>query len=416
MFFNIKYILYFISSVIRDSKMDNKVLFSFYSDCMKLGLSEMEQSKEIFKVYHKYGRVYNLDVDQFRSQINLSYLNYIASNEDKDCLYYYSPLTYNMLRDIYADLKLEFKINKFNKESKKYLIDNLIKLNVTKNYLMNNLNNKELKSNIEFLYKPFNNTTIHVFDDFITYPERNNSLEIFNRSVDDKMYDDIWQSNNLLRRFISGFVAGTDVLYMGVIHLIDFMNKKYQQLEHMYENHCIKRNLMEVINRSEERYIAGLISIYDHWSAFLYDRKLSAIYYFNSLGNNPLQYAYNKNMHFYCYYNQYFNNKTCHSNMTYVKNKIVELVLCTFRAENIILNLNISQLKSGYCGIYSITYILLCIQNSIEKVEDIRYVYNYFRFKGDKTMSYLRTIFFNNNKDAGLTFEEHHAEIIDMLR
>jgi len=393
-------------------------LFVVYSDFIKNGLDECYQSHLFYSYFVKFNKTYFIDIDKFIYNINGFYLDKISTSKDQDTKYYYSPIPLSILKKITLDLKYEKLINYdvSDKELKKNIVDFLISKNYTKNTLLDVLNNHKIKDIIINLYKPYTKSKIIDFDDFSKNIVRNNDLETFDYKKDDNNYENIWLSNKSLLAFIKPFVVNSNFHYIGVIHLKDFDDVKYEHMNDMYQRHKIKIKLENIIKNTTQRYIIGLISSNDHWSSLCYDKQKEFLYYFNSNGNLPTNYTFHNNYYFYCFINQYIRNKTCYLNKTHRYNKPIELVLDTFKANQVFLNLNTSQLYSGFCGIFSIIFILLNILYPIENNSDIKKIYTFFRFKSDYTMSLFRKILFAKSMDSSLLFEKDNESECDKLR
>jgi hypothetical protein len=397
---------------------NNTKLFVVYSDFLKCGLDEKYQTHLIYSYFIKFNKTVYIDPDKFLYNINGYYLEKITKEEDKDTKDYYSPIPLSILKKIskqfnYINL---YNSNNSSKEIKKCIVDKLIENKFTKNSLINSLNDEKLIEVINNLYKPYCTSKLFTFDDFSNHYVRNNDLETFQNKKDKNTYEGIWLSNKSLLAFIKPFIENSNFHYIGVIHLKDFDDIKYEQLNDMYSRHKIKVKLENIIKSTKQRYIIGLVSSYDHWSSLCYDKEKESLYYFNSNGNLPTSYKRHDNYFFYCFINQYIKNKTCYLNNTHRYYKPIELVLDTFKAKQVFLNLNVSQLYSGFCGVFSIIFILLNILNPIQEGRDIKKVYSFYRFKSDYSMSLYRRLFFSSTTDHNLLYEIKNEKECNNLR
>lgn len=391
-------------------------LFVIYSDFLKCGLDEKVQTHLIYSYFVKFNKTHYIDVDNFVNNINGYYLNKITTKEDESTKNFYSPIPLSVLLQIAKQLNYSIDQSLSPNDMKRHIVDLLLKDNYTKNSLINDIDDSKIVNILFNLYKPYCKSKIVTFNDFSTHYARNNDLEVFEKKKDDNKYTGIWLSNKSLLEFIKPFVEGSDFHYIGVIHLKDFDNIKYEQMRDCYLRHKIKTKLESVIKNTRERYIVALVSSNDHWSALCYDRKKEYLYYFNSNGNLPTNYKYHDNYYFYCFVNQYIKNKTCYLNKTHRYYKPIELVIETFNPKQVFLNLNVSQLYSGFCGIFSIIFILLNILYPIEESSDIKKIYSFFRFKNDYSMSLFRKMFFSNSSDSSLLYEVLNEKECDKLR
>jgi hypothetical protein len=395
---------------------NNTKLFVLHSDFLKCGLTEKKQTHLFYSYFVKFNKTVYLDPEKFLYNINGYYLDKITKTMDEDTKYYYSPIPLSLLKSIYKELNYTDIENEDSKTIKKNIVDRLIKDKYTKNKLLANIKNPRTLTKIKNLFKPYCTSKIICFSDFSEHIVRNNDLETFQDKKDTNSHEGIWLSNKSLLEFICPFIENSNFHYIGVIHLKDFDNIKYEQMADMYSRHKIKSRLESIIKNTKQRYIIALVSSNSHWSSLCYDKEKEYLYYFNSNGNLPISYQYHSNYYFYCFINQYIKNKTCYLSTTNRYYKPIELVLDTFKAKQVFLNLNISQLYSGFCGIFSIIFILLNIIYPITVSSDIKKIYSFFRFKSDFSMSLYRKMFFNNSNDSSLLFEKNNEEEYDNLK
>lgn len=393
-----------------------KILFVRYSDMLKNGLGEKDQAHLIYSYFVKFNKTVSIDVEKFLYNINGYYLDKISTEEDLNTKHFYSPIPLSILLKITKELKININTNADTRELKKSIIDHLITNKYTKQKLINSISDKKIIEILNNLFKPYCKSKIVMFNDFTKHYNRNNDLETFESKKDDNAYGDIWLSNKSLLSFIKPFIENSNFHYIGVIHLKDFDHIKYEQLTDLYNRHILKTKLVNIIKNNKQRYIVALVSSNDHWSALCYDSHKKFLYYFNSNGNSPTSYQYHANYYFYCFITQYIRNKTCYLNKTLRYYKPIELVLDTFNAERVFLNLNISQLYSGLCGIFSIIFILLNILNPIEESADIKKIYSFYRFKSDYSMSLFRKLFFSSTEDSSLLYETVNRDECEKLK
>ena len=77
---------------------------------------------------------------------------------------------------------------------------------------------------------------------------------------------------------------------------------------------------------------------------------------------------------------------------------MIEKFLSMFDKYTIFLNREQAQFLDGECGTFSSLFLILYLLNDVRTKSDIRSLYNFFRFFGDKKVSMLRSLLFVNKR------------------
>lgn len=346
------------------------------------------------------------------SELGLAHLMYYGFVNDKKCLHIDLNKMFTNCNEVYLDkidktktkLKITcvpvFELEKINRvEPKPHRYND----EVYKRELFDLNRDIPLYRNLWMYFKPYTPTKPTLAVDWKELAIGEDILDTKPKhQIEFKSNRENWLSNFDLRELLGRYTLMKDkAKYLGVFYLQAFDNLKHRDAIHdAIERSRVWNVTKDYMNRAEHNIIMGHIVRKSHWSALIINKKHKAVFYFCSIGNDPKLYPHDWNNAYF-----YSNTKgfTKPSNKTQPNNHKVIMMhkfLSMFTSMKYTVHLNVDQCQNldGECGTFSSMFLILYLLHDIRTSENIRQLYNFFRFFGDKKMSMLRSLLFINNQ------------------
>jgi hypothetical protein len=267
-----------------------------------------------------------------------------------------------------------------------------------KKELFDKISQKRLPSFAQIYFKPFTETKpidavdwelLSVGKDALTKKAKHKSETTSNQKS--------WLSNFDLRELMKRYtILREKVKYLGVFYLQAFDGlKSVESINEAIEMSKVWKITQAHLNDKSTDIIMGHIVMRSHWSALIINKKHKTVFYFCSGGNEPSCFSNSQYMYFYSSQSGFMRSSGKTTSLRYA---MIEKFLSMFDKYTIFLNREQAQFLDGECGTFSSLFLILYLLNDVRTKSDIRSLYNFFRFFGDKKVSMLRSLLFVNKR------------------
>lgn len=359
--------------------------------------SEIDFANTLYRVYEYYGFAAPLPYDITNSNCSLPIVNHY--DEDTTTKFKYSCLPKSFINKKLLgfkedDIDKKVAIELLYKKIGSYKLTELLKWMTTNGYNKNNI--KFAKACFKSYKDP---VEMEQLPDFSCITKKD--IQYNNR-----MY---WVSNQSIKEFILPLCKMNDVRCIGTIYLNFLNNIRPEKRIRAFENSLIRKEVVNMYNTTKNKYYIGYISIFNHWSTIFIDKVKKVAYHYNSQGYIPTTqiqppfklYSYDRVLRPHEYIDK---NKA--SKEQYIILYFLQYLCTELGLNRLYLNLEQSQRLDGECGIFSLFFSQLII-NNINNENIVPLVYNVFKFMGDKRMREFRDVLYTN-KDTFKTEKLSH--------
>lgn len=182
--------------------------------------------------------------------------------------------------------------------------------------------------------------------------------------------------------------------YMGTIFMNFLNNIKMDKRKQAFDNSAIKTEIITRITTSPKKVCVGFISLFSHWSSLVIDKENSVGYHYNSIGyipssqfdKNLVPYSYDRTLDNTCYMDY---KNTSDEQITMIN--FLNYLIKTLKLKKLYLNVETAQLVDGECGMFSLIFNILLLENRLSS-DVCQLVYTFFKFFGDKRMREIREL------------------------
>lgn len=264
--------------------------------------------------------------------------------------------------------------------------------------------------NLDMYYKPPMLTTASASVDYRDAIPKNKGFELVENNsrsldLDSDMQEYAWMKMSEIERVMIARTTGSNCAYIGFLHCDPSFSIQCQVNKLMEESFCDR--IRDALKNPEVLYLTWICRNQGHWTSLVYSKQLHIAFYFDSQINNFTKITKRPKMAIYSYDTcSLLKYGTPGDKGMYVKDteqlpidisyKILEKL--DFKFTLFIANKETAQLQSAECGMYSLLFVhLLLEQTKIHQVtaQDLCKTYHFFKYCGDNTVREYRNLFYN---------------------
>lgn len=323
-------------------------------------------------------RAIKLDIEKLLTNCNMYLLDQVDSSNTRGMV---TCVPIEILRAYVPDVKRQDFQSEL--QYKQHLFD----------YIRTNV---DLVSKFNVFFKPIFTKDAVTKKGWETNHELNNIVEVVNaENSDTNLNKDLWLSNmNIAALMKSYTLLSPSTTFLGVLYLSCFDNFSEVDMNRIYSNTALYREMNKIIHAEEKKRHLGLIVSRSHWSSIIIDTQKRECYHFCSGGNRPMDYKKSeKNLYIYSASRSF----TCPEGNATKLSKAPKMAIfkqLMNAGYKVYMNEEACQILSGECGMFASMFLIFYCIGRISDIKDIKALYNSFSFLGDKSMGMYKDLLF----------------------